>query len=50
MSSGRHVAAMQPCDASVTVQPLPDREAAIGKQSTVSVDSAVFKFALSEGR
>src|SRR5580704_12966369 len=39
---GRRVAALQPFDASVAGRPLPNREAAIRKQSKVPVDSAVY--------
>jgi antitoxin (DNA-binding transcriptional repressor) of toxin-antitoxin stability system len=47
---GRRVAALQPFDASVAGRPLPDREAAIRKRSTVPVDSAVYQSELREDR
>ena len=45
---GRRVAALQPFDASVTLRPLPNREAAIRKRSKVPVDSAVYQSELCE--
>ena len=45
---GRRVAALQPFDASVTVRPLPNREAAIRKRSKVPVDSVVYQSELRE--
>jgi len=47
---GRRVAALQPFDASVTSQPLPNREAAIRKRSKVPVDSVVYQSELREDR
>ena len=47
---GRKVAALQPFDASVTGQPLPNREVTIRKRSKVPVDSAVYLSEVREGR
>lgn len=47
---GRRVAALQPFDAFVTGQPLPNREAAIRKRSKVPIDSGVYVSGLHEGR
>jgi antitoxin (DNA-binding transcriptional repressor) of toxin-antitoxin stability system len=47
---GRRIAALQPFDASVIGQPLPNREAAIRKRSKIRVDSVVYQSELREDR
>ena len=40
---GQPIAVLQPCDAATTGRQLPNREAAIRRQSKIPVDSAVYQ-------
>lgn len=40
---GRRITLLQPFDATITRQPLPDREATIRKRSRVPVDSVIYQ-------